>query len=577
MPAPRSCRFLALLPLLVLSLPGQAEVVFKGLSRTTEKVVRATVGLAAESCTAPDARVRRLYRRADAEIRQALEVYGYYAPTIDKTLGREGDCWQARFTIERGPRVGIRSLDVSVSGPAADDAILSGASARPDFAVGDGLNQRAYDAYKLELAGLARRRGYFDGRFATSVIDVHPEQLAADIRIDYLSGERYRFGPIEFEQTVVDPEIAARFVGFVEGEPYDADRINDLYAALLTSGYFQGVEVLTTPRPGPGPDVLVRVVLTPGKPRTWTTGLGYATDTGAKFRLDFRNQRLNEMGHQFEFKSQVSKVLGAGTVSYRLPDGNRHDEWFSINTGYKYENPEDSRSDEFRLGLQQNRRRRDDWHETRFVDYIHENYRVGDERGTSDLIVPGISWAEQPLLLTGRPRYGRRLKLKLSGTGEWLGSDTAFMQLETGGKLILPLGSNARLLTRIEAGWTIKDEFSDLPFSVRYFSGGDGSVRGYDYKTLGPTDIDGNVVGGANKLVGSVEFDAQVFDNWSAAVFVDSGNAFNSFSDMSLKTSVGAGIRWYSPLGPVRFDVGVPLDDDAPDSWRIHISLGPDL
>ena len=217
MPAPRSCRFLALLPLLVLSLPGQAEVVFKGLSRTTEKVVRATVGLAAESCTAPDARVRRLYRRADAEIRQALEVYGYYAPTIDKTLGREGDCWQARFTIERGPRVGIRSLDVSVSGPAADDAILSGASARPDFAVGDGLNQRAYDAYKLELAGLARRRGYFDGRFATSVIDVHPEQLAADIRIDYASGERYRFGPIEFEQTVVDPEIAARFVELCRG------------------------------------------------------------------------------------------------------------------------------------------------------------------------------------------------------------------------------------------------------------------------------------------------------------------------------------------------------------------------
>jgi translocation and assembly module TamA len=102
-------------------------------------------------------------------------------------------------------------------------------------------------------------------------------------------------------------------------------------------------------------------------------------------------------------------------------------------------------------------------------------------------------------------------------------------------------------------------------------------VRGYDYKALGPTDIDGNVIGGANKLVGSLEFDVQVFGNWSAAVFVDSGNAFNSFSDMSLKTSVGGGIRWYSPLGPVRLDVGVPLENDAPDSWRIHVSLGPDL
>ena len=577
MPAPRSCRFLALLPLLVLSLPGQAEVGFKGLSRTTEKVVRATVVLAAESCTAPDARVRRLYRRADTEIRQALEVYGYYAPTIEKTLGRAGNCWQAQFTIDRGPRVRIRSLKVSVSGPGADDLHLSGKDAQPEFKVGDGLNQRAYDAYKLSLASLARRHGYFDGRFAHSTIDVHPDKLAADIRIDYDSGRRYRFGPVEFEQTVVEPELAARFIEFAEGEPYDADQINDLYTALLASGYFQGVEVRTTPRPGPEPDVLVTVALTPAKSRTWTTGVGYATDTGAKFRLDYRNQRLNDRGHQFEFNSQVSEVLGGGAVSYRLPDGRRRDEWFSINMGYKYENPEDSRSDEYRLGLQQTRRRPGDWRETRFIDYIHEDYRVGDERGTSNLIVPGISWAEQPLLLTGRPRRGNRLNLRLSGTDEWLGSDTAFVQVETGGKLILPLGANARLLTRLEAGWTIKDDFSDLPFSVRYFAGGDGSVRGYDYKALGPTDVDGNVIGGANKLVGSLEFDAQVYGNWSAAVFVDSGNAFNSFSDMSLKTSVGGGIRWYSPLGPVRFDVGVPLDRDAPDSWRIHISLGPDL
>ena len=86
----------------------------------------------------------------------------------------------------------------------------------------------------------------------------------------------------------------------------------------------------------------------------------------------------------------------------------------------------------------------------------------------------------------------------------------------------------------------------------------------------------GNVVGGADKLVGSIEFDQRVFDNWSVAAFVDTGNAFDSFKDLSLKTGVGAGIRWYSPLGPIRLDVGVPLDD-APDSFRIHITLGPDL
>jgi translocation and assembly module TamA len=198
--------------------------------------------------------------------------------------------------------------------------------------------------------------------------------------------------------------------------------------------------------------------------------------------------------------------------------------------------------------------------------------------GNSSLVLPGISWVNQPLrLLPSRPRQAHRLTFTVRGTDEILGSDTAFLQLETAGKIILPLWSTARILMRAEAGWTLKQDFSELPFSVRYFAGGDYSVRGYDYKTLGPTDAEGKVVGGSDQLVGSIEFDQRVFNNWSMAAFVDMGNAFDNFQNLSLKTSVGAGIRWYSPLGPVRFDVGVPLDNDAPDDWRIHITLGPDL
>jgi translocation and assembly module TamA len=222
------------------------------------------------------------------------------------------------------------------------------------------------------------------------------------------------------------------------------------------------------------------------------------------------------------------------------------------------------------------KRRRGNWRETRSVDYLREDFQVGDDEGTSDLVIPGISWADQPRLLPNRPRRAHRLSFSVSGTDEILGSDTAFVQLESTGKVILPLWTTARLLVRGEVGWTIKEDFKDLPFSVRYFAGGDDSVRGYDYKTLGPTDADGNVTGGADKLAGSIEFDQRVFGNWSVAAFVDIGNAFDDFQSIALKTGVGGGIRWYSPLGPIRLDIGVPLDD-APDSYRIHITLGPDL
>lgn len=558
------------------ALPAMAAVDYEGLSRTTEKVVRATVTLDDEPCSAPDARVRRLYRRADQEILQALEVYGYYVPTIEKSLERDDECWRAIFRIKRGPRVRLRTISIRVSGAGQADPVLARLLRSDDLTTGKGLNQRVWDEFKATLVGGAQRRGYFDGRFAASRIDVYPELLVADLILDYASGERYRFGPVTLDQTVVDPELALRYLEFKPGEPYDADKINDLYAALLAGGYFQNVELRTTPRPAPDLDVPLTIVLTPAAPRTWTTGIGYASDTGAKLRLGYLNQRLNSKGHQFEFASSLSEVLGESTLSYRLPFGSPRDEWVSFDTGYKYENPEDSRSDEFRLGVKQIKRRRSTWRETRFIDYRRESFQVGDEDGTSNLVIPGLSWASQPGLLTARPRRAQRVAFSVSGTDEMLGSDTAFLQLETSGKLIMPLWSTARVLLRAEAGWTIKDEFKDLPFSVRYFTGGDTTVRGYDYKSLGPTDDEGNVIGGADKFAGSVEFDQQVFGNWSVAAFVDAGNAFNSFKDTSLKTGVGAGIRWYSPLGPIRFDVGVPLAD-TPDSFRIHITLGPDL
>lgn len=558
--------------------PVHATVEFKGLSRTTEKIVRATVALDDEPCTAADARVRRLYRRADKQILQALEVYGYYAPTIDKSLERDNACWRATFTIDRGPRVKLRNVRIGVTGAGESDRALAAALRKgDDFDAGEGLNQRAYDEFKASFASIAQRRGYFDGRFATSRIDVYPAELAADITIDYASGERYRFGPVTLDQDVVDPKLALRYVNFRQGEPYDAELVNELYTDLLAGGYFQNVELRTTPRPAPDLDVPVTIVLTASAPRTWKTGVGYATDTGAKFRLDYLNQRLNRKGHQLEFNSTFSQITGEATLAYRLPRGSPRDEWLSFETGYKYEDPEDSTSDEFRLGVKDVKRRRGNWRETRSVDYIRETFQVGGEdEETSDLVLPAISWADQPRLLPPRPRQAHRLSFTVSGTDEILGSDTAFMQLESEGKLIVPLWTTARLLLRGEVGWTIKDEFKDLPFSVRYFAGGDSSVRGYDYKTLGPTDAEGSVIGGADILVGSVEFDQRVFGNWSVAAFVDMGNAFDSFKDLSLKTGVGAGIRWYSPLGPIRLDVGVPLDD-APDAFRIHITLGPDL
>jgi len=143
------------------------------------------------------------------------------------------------------------------------------------------------------------------------------------------------------------------------------------------------------------------------------------------------------------------------------------------------------------------------------------------------------------------------------------------------GKWIWSLPRGQRILIRTQLGATAEREFEELPASVRFFAGGDNSVRGYSFEELGPVDADGNVIGGSSLATGSFEFEQPLRARWSMAFFVDSGNAFER-SEMDAKTSVGLGGRWQSPLGPIRIDLALPLEDDH-DDWRVHITLGPDL
>ena len=101
-------------------------------------------------------------------------------------------------------------------------------------------------------------------------------------------------------------------------------------------------------------------------------------------------------------------------------------------------------------------------------------------------------------------------------------------------------------------------------------------MRGYGYNTIGPTDADGNVIGGKNLVVGSIEYEHRVWGDWSVAAFVDSGDAFDG-AQPDLKTGVGVGLRWRSPVGPVRLDFASGLDRPPGDAFRFSFSIGPDL
>ena len=216
------------------------------------------------------------------------------------------------------------------------------------------------------------------------------------------------------------------------------------------------------------------------------------------------------------------------------------------------------------------------WIRTFAVDVNYERFTVGEERDDSLLVLPGITFDHKYADKDVYPTLGRRFGIELRGSSTSLGSDTSFAQITAWTRWIRSIGPNSRLLVRATAGFTEISDFAELPPSVRYFAGGDESVRGYDYESLGPRDMEGNVIGGSNLLVASVELEQKLTGSFYGAVFADAGNAFDDV-DVEPEVGAGLGLIWRSPVGPVKLYLGYPVTDDDDRSLRVHLRLGADL
>ena len=140
--------------------------------------------------------------------------------------------------------------------------------------------------------------------------------------------------------------------------------------------------------------------------------------------------------------------------------------------------------------------------------------------------------------------------------------------------MIFPVFDKGRLLLRGELGVAGVETIAHYPGTLRFFAGGDKSVRGYDWKSLGPTNREDDVVGGKNVVTGSIEYNHRILSQWVAATFIDAGNAFDDKLD-KLYYGGGVGARWISPVGLVRFDLGFPLnDDDQSDASSVSFYFG---
>ena len=571
---------LALCLMVVLLLPGAhaatVQVAIDGLPPTLTESVLATLDIGAEAQRerVTPARIRRAHSAAPRQIRAALEASGYYRATVDASLRQAPDVWQASYRVERGEPLRVTTLDLNITGPAASDPALQAALPPFPLQVGDRLRHARYEDGKRALLETLREHGYLDVAFTVHRVDVNLDAYVADIRLVLDSGARYRFGDVSLPDTVVRKSLLSRHGAPQPGEPYSAARLLDYQSALVDSGYFASVEVQAGSRDRSTHTVPVTVTLTPRPRSAYSAGVGFATDSGPRLRAGQQRRYVNRRGHTLDNALLLSPRDSELSTRYRVPLADPRTEQLSFGALARREDTVSARSDSLTLQTAVTRRR-GVGRRTVGLDYLVERFDTGGDEATSRLLIPSLGWqgtrSDNPLW----PRRGWRLDLSLRGALAGLLSDLSFVQVRAGGKYVYGIGRDQRLIGRLDVGSTWVDGFGELPASLRFFAGGDQSVRGYDYEKLGPRDSDGDVVGGRHLLVASVEYEWMFAGNLGGALFLDAGNAFTG-TRLNLARGAGIGFRWRSPIGAVRLDLASAISEPG-SPLRLHITVGPDL
>lgn len=576
-------RLLALVLLAGFAAPALAAphvtVVVDGVDGALLKNVMSYLSIATYQ-DAPDlseSLVERLDARAPGQIRQALQPFGYYDAPVESKLTPDGDGWTAHYTVTLPPPVRIRHIDVVLAGEGRGDPAYDSFFQSLPYHPGDPLDQKLYEDSKRTLQELAARRGFIDARFTKTELAVNPQEHWADITLRFNTGSRYYFGDVSFMQDFLDPEFLARYVKFKPGDPFDNAALLNLQYALNDAGYFNSVNVEALRQQAADKRIPIRVSLTPSLRNKYTIGAGYGTDTGPRLTLGWTNRRINSEGHTLGVQAQFSHIMESFLVNYTVPLSDPATERLIYSYGNSRQQPNPGVTDYINMVGVARFSSAGVWSLNQYVQLERDRSEVeGSPPTRNTLLLPGVTVSRvdsDDLIL---PTRGYRLSADLRGANNALFSDTSFAQLHLIAKLILPLGDMTHLLLRGEVGGTALKSGQSLPISQSFFAGGDQSVRGFSYNSLGPRNADGVNIGGKDLMVGSIEIDQMFGPIFGIAGFVDTGDAMNSFRT-SLEKGVGAGLRWRTPIGMVRFDVAHPVKRPDLDRVRVHISIGPDL
>jgi translocation and assembly module TamA len=525
----------------------------------------------------------RLVGAAPAQARQLLQTEGYFAPDV-RVRREAGPPQRVIVTVAPGPRARVKTTMLDVAGPIQDRAASGDVEARTQIAGlrggwplrnGAAFRNEDWSQAKSAMVAKLRAAGYASAAVSASGAEVDTASHDVTLTLTLNSGPRYLAGGLHIDgMNLYDEDTVRHLAGFGPGAPLTEELLLDYQDRLRKSGLFESAVVTFEPDPAQPEGALVTVKLQELPLQSVILGVGISANTGPRTSIEHTHRRIFgtnatvhnklEWGRDRQFwEGELNTHPGEGF--YRNPVGGRIE---------RLESDTDVvRSESLRVGRTQDTQRIERLY---FIGLDRSVQTAGETRKDAQALSGQYHGVWRRLDNVILPRQGVSVSAQL-GLG-WARSNYAdhgpFTRLYGRFTGYLPLGRSWESIGRIELGNIRKSDSVAVPDVLAFRAGGDDSVRGYPYRSLAPTDANGVISGGSVLATASFELAHPLTARMPSilgAVFIDAGRAANDWTDFKPALGYGVGLRWRSPVGPLRLDWAY---GEELRKGRLHFSVG---
>lgn len=583
--------YIAILLLLpCITFAAELKINIKGTSPELTNIIRNDLHLhqATSESKLTTSRIKNLFHLAEEQITATLEAKGYYSSSIHSSLNLQPDTipeqekWLAVFIINPGKVTKISDINIEITGPGATNPKLKQLLKTPKLIPGNTITHENYEDTKDDLLADLNALGYLQASFEENIIEINRNDYIANIKFKIYTGEQYVFGKVTFNKTSYPYDFLIKFAPFHPGDAYELEKLIEFQSNLEGSDLFSKIRFDTINNlSDPNNTVVpIHVRLDQKLNNRYSGSVGYGTDTGFRGSLAWLHRRADTEGHKVFTSILASQVRSIAQLNYIIPGSHPATDKYILGVLGQVEKFEElySRKAEISGNKIMKRGKLESMYG---IWYFTETFRIvhGDPTINKKYLLPTAKWVWTDAKTTDEFEFGTRCDIRIRGGIQGVMSDNSVGEIEANAKKIFPMTQQMRLLLRTNLGAVASHSFDLLPPSLRFFAGGDESVRGYAYNSLGPLADPGDpdsTTGGRYLFIASGEIEHKLYEKISGVVFFDAGNTALSMK-MPLALGTGVGIRYKTPVGKFRLDLAKPLNTVVNKHWRVHVNFGTDL